>query len=65
MLRRWQSLAGCNVTVTSRDVSDQSAALELIDHAQKMAPVGGVFHLAMVCLSWLTETLYANMYTVT
>ena len=51
MLRKWKSLNNVNVMVTSHDVSDQSAADELIAYAQTFAPVGGVFHLAMVCLS--------------
>ena len=51
MLRKWKSLNNVNVMVTSHDVSDQSAADELIAYAQTLAPVGGVFHLAMVCLS--------------
>ena len=48
MLRRWKALPDVKVVVTSRDVSRQSAAEELIAYAQTIAPVGGVFHLAMV-----------------
>ena len=51
MLWKWSCLPDVNVITTSHDVSDQSAVEDLIAHAQKIAPVGGAFHLAAVSLS--------------
>lgn len=51
----WEDL-GVQVVVTQTDVSDAVAVESLIDAAEEMAPVGGIFHLAMV----LGDALLAN-----
>lgn len=52
---RMKSFGAC-VSVVIKDVSDMEQAKELIDYAASFAPVGGVFHLAMV----LKDALFEN-----
>ena len=40
--------AGCTVDVSTLDVADPAQAAQLLADAGRRAPVGGVFHLAMV-----------------
>lgn len=48
-MRKWNALPGVTVAVSSCDICVQSEAEELIAQTQQtMAPVGGIFHLAMV-----------------
>ena len=39
---------GVDLKVSNLDVSDYDQALQLLQEANKMGPVGGVFHLAVV-----------------
>jgi hypothetical protein len=40
--------AGCSVDVSTLDVADAGEAAQLLADAARAAPVGGIFHLAMV-----------------
>ena len=40
--------AGCTVDVSTLDVSDPAEAAQLLADAGRHAPIGGIFHLAMV-----------------
>ncbi len=40
--------AGCRVDVSTLDVADAGEAAQLLADAGRAAPVGGIFHLAMV-----------------
>ena len=40
--------AGCTVDVSTLDVSDPGEAAQLLADAGRRAPIGGIFHLAMV-----------------
>ena len=46
-LRLWKE-EGVKVTVATNDVADMSQAESLVETANEMAPLGGIFHLAMV-----------------
>ena len=53
-INRLQQL-GANVLVSNLDVSDMSNAVKLIDLAKNLAPVGGIFNLAMTLKDALFE----------
>ena len=40
--------AGCTVDVSTLDVANRGEAEQLLADASRLAPIGGVFHLAMV-----------------
>ena len=40
--------AGCTVDISMLDVADPAQAAQLLADAAQRAPVGGIFHLAMV-----------------
>ena len=46
----WQS-SGVNVSISQADARDLDGAKTLIQYAQKLGPIGGVFNLAMVSTS--------------
>ena len=45
------------VIISNKDVADSQQCKDLIKSAQRLAPLGGIFHLAMV----LKDTLFAHI----
>lgn len=45
------------VVISNKDVADSQQCKDLIKSAQRLAPLGGIFHLAMV----LKDTLFAHI----
>lgn len=54
-LQRWKEL-GFNVAVSTQDTTNLSGAEKLLEEANQMAPVGGIFNLAVV----LQDALFEN-----
>ena len=46
-LRRWRD-NGVNVVISTKNIKHLAETEELVTAAAEMAPVGGIFHLAMV-----------------
>lgn len=55
-VQEWRA-KGVEVLVSTSDVSTLRGAEQLISEAQKLGPVGGVFHLAMVLRDGMLENL--------
>lgn len=49
-LRRWK-LLGATVKVSTANVTDPKGAKALIDEANRLGPVGGIFNLAAVSIN--------------
>ncbi len=47
---------GANVTISKRNVTNYRSTLHLIKQCEKIAPIGGIFHLAMV----MSDALFLN-----
>lgn len=55
-VRRWKE-KGVNIQISTDDVTTVSGAEKLINEANKLAPVGGIFNLAAVLKDALIENL--------
>jgi fatty acid synthase len=53
-IRLWRE-SGVNVRVPTGDISQLHTVKNVINEAQELGPVGGVFHLAMVLIDGLME----------
>jgi hypothetical protein len=52
-------LALVQVEVSTLDVGDAAEAARIVERAQSMAPLGGIFHLAMVLRDkWLPDQVW-------
>lgn len=49
LLNKWQE-KGANIRVMKYNVAEENEATLLMNKATEMGPVGGVFHLAAVCI---------------
>lgn len=57
LLERMQECSpGCKITISTDDITDQHGVETLLDSANKIAPIGGIFNLAMV----LTDAALEN-----
>ncbi|XP_067671035.1 fatty acid synthase-like [Haliotis asinina] len=53
-VRLWRK-AGVTICISSRDIKTEAEATKLVQEAEKLGPVGGVFNLAMVLKDSLME----------
>ncbi|XP_006825595.1 fatty acid synthase-like [Saccoglossus kowalevskii] len=53
-VKQWRDL-GVQVTISTVDITEQAGAEKLIEDSSQIAPVGGLFHLAMVLKDGLFE----------
>ncbi|XP_043486066.1 fatty acid synthase [Polistes fuscatus] len=58
-VRRWRE-SGANVVISTIDVTTLAGAEKLIEECNKIAPVGGIFNLAVVLNDALIENLNEN-----
>ncbi|KAL3222927.1 hypothetical protein MRX96_049905, partial [Rhipicephalus microplus] len=60
-IHRWSNV-GATVLVSNEDVSTEEGARKLIENAETMGPVGGIFNLAMVLRDALIDNQSKEMY---
>ena len=48
-IRRWQD-SGVNVIISKQDVTNEEGAKALLQKANKLGPIGGIFILSMVII---------------
>jgi fatty acid synthase len=64
LMRRWATKTGVKIIISTTDASTLAGAQALIQQAHALAPVGGIFNLAAVRITSLTQPIIYTLLTI-